>query len=47
MNKDNDALLYGGLQLISQADDGMSTVKLKEAIKEIELLIHARENIPF
>ena len=45
-NSGND-LLYAGVYLIAQADTQLQTVKLHEAIKQLEALIYTREHIPF
>lgn len=44
---DKQAMIEAGIHLISESDEGMQTVRLKEAIKKLEEIIYVRENIPF
>lgn len=45
--EDKQAMFDTGLYLIAMSDEGVSTKKLKEAIKELKKTIWARENLPF
>lgn len=44
---DKKAMFDCAMYLLAMSDEGMSTARLKQAIKEIKQLIHARENLPF
>lgn len=44
---DNGCAYSAGIYLLFMADDGLDTKQLKKAIKELELIIYSRENLPF
>lgn len=44
---ENEAKYYTAIHLLATCDEGIQSWRLRQAIKDIQNLIDARENIPF
>ena len=43
----NTSMLDSGIYLIAQADDGLNTTAIDQAIEQLQSIKHVRQNVPF